>query len=70
MFSVLYQPFEYFFLDDQFNAWLSQFAYKANPGIFTFLSAGLVALLVAFVTMSYQSFRAARTNPADSLRNE
>ena len=52
------------------NAWLSQFAYKANPGIFTFLSAGLVALLVAFVTMSYQSFRAARTNPADSLRNE
>lgn len=50
--------------------WLDSFAYHTDIGIGTFALAGLVALLVAWITVSYQSWRAANTNPARLLRNE
>jgi putative ABC transport system permease protein len=50
--------------------WLEVFAYKTRIGFWPFLFSGLVALLIALGTVSYQSFRAARANPVDSLRNE
>jgi len=52
------------------NMWLSQFAYKKEPGLIIYVAAGIIALLVAFVTMSFQSIKAARANPVDSLRSE
>lgn len=50
--------------------WLSSFAYKRNLGVSDYLIPGLLALIVAGITMSYQSIRAARSNPATSLRSE
>lgn len=50
--------------------WLNNFAYKTNLGIISFLIGGSIALLVAFVSVGYQSLRAASRNPVDSLRYE
>ncbi len=50
--------------------WLSNFPYRIDPSIFTFLIAGIVSLLIALFTVSYQSVKAALSNPADTLRSE
>jgi putative ABC transport system permease protein len=49
--------------------WLEGFAYKVDPGAIVFLVAGLASFLVAWLTVSFESFRAARKNPADTLKN-
>lgn len=50
--------------------WLQNFAYHINLGLDTFLLAGLVALLVAWLTISVQAIRAALANPVEALRYE
>ena len=52
------------------NRWLNDFAYRIalGPGIFLF--AGLAAFAIALLTVSYQSIRAALTNPVEALRYE
>ncbi|MGB7296786.1 MAG: ABC transporter permease [Candidatus Aminicenantales bacterium] len=50
--------------------WLQNFAYRINLGVLTFILAGMIALLIALLTVSFQAVRAARTNPADCLRYE
>jgi putative ABC transport system permease protein len=50
--------------------WLEGFAYKDIPGVLVYLGAGLGALVIAWLTVSYQSIRAASSNPAQSLRDE
>ncbi|MFC1725852.1 ABC transporter permease [candidate division KSB1 bacterium] len=52
------------------NIWLQNFAYKTTMEITLYISAGLLAVLVGFLTVSFQTFRAARTNPADILKYE
>jgi putative ABC transport system permease protein len=52
------------------NKWLDTFAYKISLGIDVYLIAGAISLLIAWLTISYQSFRAAITNPVDVLREE
>jgi putative ABC transport system permease protein len=52
------------------NKWLQNFAYRTYIGAATFLISGGAALLIATLTVSYQSIKSARTNPADSLRYE
>ncbi|MGB2905473.1 MAG: ABC transporter permease [Candidatus Aminicenantaceae bacterium] len=52
------------------NAWLKSFAYRTDIGISIFLLTGLATLAVAFFSVAYQSLRAARANPVDSLRYE
>jgi putative ABC transport system permease protein len=52
------------------DAWLSTYTYRTNIGFEVFLLAGLVAFLIAWLTMSYQSIRAAMSNPVNSLRSE
>jgi putative ABC transport system permease protein len=52
------------------SKWLQGFAYRINLGIWTFALAALVALAIAVMTVSYQSVKAALTDPADSLRYE
>ncbi|MEJ2005647.1 MAG: ABC transporter permease, partial [Cyclobacteriaceae bacterium] len=52
------------------NEWLDEFAYRLDLNIWPFLIGGLVALLIAWVTISYQTLKAARTNPVDSLRQD
>jgi putative ABC transport system permease protein len=52
------------------NQWLQVFAYKTTIGFWPFLAGGITALLIAWLTVSYQSVKAAIANPVDSLRNE
>jgi len=52
------------------NKWLENFAYKVEIGVGVFIFAGLTALIVALLTVSYQSIKAALSNPVDSLRSE
>ncbi len=52
------------------HQWLSGFAYQTDIPWWTFAIAGIVALLVALVTVCWQTIRAARTNPIKSLRPE
>ena len=50
--------------------WLSSFAYKTPIGFSIFIIAGASALLIALITVSFQSFKAASVNPVKSLRTE
>lgn len=50
--------------------WLEGFAYKEVPGVWIYAGAGLISLVIAWITVSYQSLKAAIANPANSLRNE
>ena len=52
------------------NLWLEDFAYRTDLRPLTFVGAGLLAFVIAWVTMSFQSWKAARVNPVISLREE
>jgi len=52
------------------NKWLSSFAYRINIGWAIFLITSLAALAIAWTTVSYESVKAAVTNPVKSLRKE
>ena len=52
------------------NRWLDTFAYRIEISGWIFLVAGLSALLVALLTVSYQAIRAALTDPVKALRYE
>lgn len=52
------------------NQWLQSFAYRINLGISTFILSGLIALLIALLTVCYQAIKAARANPVEALRYE
>ena len=52
------------------NRWLDDFAYRVQIAWWIFVAAGLVAAAIAFLTVSYQSIRAALVNPVKSLRSE
>jgi len=50
--------------------WLQGYAYKANISWWIFLLAGIVTIIIAFLTVSYQSIKSALVNPIKSLRTE
>jgi putative ABC transport system permease protein len=52
------------------NQWLQNFAYRIDIGWWMFLLAGLVTILIALFTVSFQAIRAAAANPVKNLRNE
>jgi putative ABC transport system permease protein len=52
------------------NSWLKDFAYRINIQWWVFLIAGIIALLIALITVSFQSIRAAVANPVKSLRTD
>ncbi len=52
------------------NKWLETFAYKISPGIDTYLLSGAISIFIGWFTISYQSIKAAKTNPVDVLREE
>jgi len=52
------------------HRWLAGFAYRVSIPWWIFAGAGATAILVAFMTIGFQSFRAATANPVDSLRSE
>ncbi|MFT4203128.1 MAG: ABC transporter permease [Chitinophagaceae bacterium] len=52
------------------HRWLQTFAYRTSLQWYIFLSAGVLAIVIALVTISYQAVKAARANPVKSLRTE
>lgn len=52
------------------NTWLNSFAYHINVGWIVFLTASLAALIIAWLTVSYESVKVAIVNPIKSLRTE
>ena len=52
------------------NKWLENFAYKTSLSWWIFALAGLLALGIALLTVSWQSWRAATRNPVEALRYE
>ncbi len=52
------------------HKWLEDFAFRINIGWWVFVLAGVTALLIALITVSFQAIRAAVSNPVNSLRSE
>lgn len=52
------------------NRWLQDFAFRVNVGIDTMIIAGLLTIIVASLTISYQAIKAALAQPVKSLRYE
>jgi putative ABC transport system permease protein len=52
------------------NQWLEGFAYKISISGWTFFVAGLASLCIAFVSIGFQTLKAAIANPVNSLRSE
>ena len=52
------------------NKWLQNFAYRINISWWVFALAGVIALFIALLTVSWQSYRAAGKNPVEALRYE
>ena len=52
------------------NAWLQSFADRISLSAGAFILAGILALMIAFSTILFQSLKAGRLNPVDTLRNE
>jgi putative ABC transport system permease protein len=63
---VISVPLGYYFM----NKWLEGFAYKITPGVTVFFISGAISFLIAWVTISFESFRAANRNPVETLRNQ
>lgn len=52
------------------NKWLQDFAYQTTISWWIFAGAGMLVVIIALMTISFQSIRAALANPVDSLRGE
>ncbi len=63
---VIASPLAYFFMDK----WLQDFAFHVDISWWVFVVSGIVAVCVAFLTVSYQSLKSALANPVKSLRSE
>jgi len=50
--------------------WLESYTYKVEVGVMVYLIAGLASFLIAWITMGYQSIKAASSNPINALRSE
>jgi ABC-type antimicrobial peptide transport system, permease component len=52
------------------NNWLQHFQYRISIGVWVFVAAGLMALLIALLTVSFQAIRSAFASPVKALRSE
>ena len=64
--NIIAFPIAYFLMKD----WLQNYPYRIELGIIFFIIGGLLALVIAMITVSFQAIKAARANPVDSLRYE
>jgi putative ABC transport system permease protein len=64
--AVIAFPLAWWAMDN----WLSDFAYRVSVSWWVYLLAGVLALLVALATVSFQAVKAALSNPVKSLRTE
>jgi putative ABC transport system permease protein len=59
-------PVSWYFI----NSWLESYAYHIDINWLIFVVASIIALLIAWITVSYESLKAAVSNPVRSLRSE
>ncbi len=52
------------------DSWLKDFAFRTNISWWIFLVSGLIAIVIAVATISWQAMKAAKANPVKSLRSE
>jgi putative ABC transport system permease protein len=52
------------------NRWLQDFAYRMDLNAWLFIITVLAGVIIAIITVGYQTLRAANSNPVNSLRNE
>ena len=64
--NIFAWPLAYWFS----KSWLEDYPYRIDIGFSLYASAGLLALAIALVAVSYQTIKAARNNPVDALRYE
>lgn len=65
--NIIAWPAAYYVMN---NYWLTNFPYRTNPHLWTFVLAGAASVVIAIITVGFQVFRASIANPADSLRYE
>ncbi len=63
---IIAAPLAWYFM----HHWLQDFAYRINIGWWVFAITGMVAVLIALITVCFQAIRAAIANPVKSLRTE
>ena len=66
MANIIAWPFAHHIMQN----WLQDFAYRANLGIFPFLISGIGSILITIFVVSYQTYKAASTNPVETLQYE
>jgi putative ABC transport system permease protein len=64
--NIVAWPLAYYVM----TKWLQNFAYRIGVSVWPFVLAAILAFVISLITVSYQSIRAALTNPVDSLRYE
>ncbi|WP_159471450.1 ABC transporter permease [Dyadobacter sp. 3J3] len=63
---VIASPLAWYFM----NQWLLDFAYRIEINYWVFILAGIIAVAIALLTVSFQSIKAALMNPVKSLKSE
>jgi putative ABC transport system permease protein len=63
---IIATPIGWYFM----HGWLKNFAYKTGLSWWIFMLTGIIALAIALLTVSWQSWKAATNNPVESLRFE
>jgi putative ABC transport system permease protein len=63
---VIASPIAYYAM----NSWMQSFNYRINIGGWIFLVSGLIAVVIALMTVGYQAIRSALANPVNSLRSD
>ena len=64
--DIIAWPVAYYFM----KKWQQNFAYRIDAGMGIFIISGVIALIIALLTVSYQSIKAARANPVEALKYE
>jgi ABC-type antimicrobial peptide transport system permease subunit len=63
---LIASPLAFYFL----HGWLDKYEYRIQIGPAVFVGAGVAAMVITIVTVSFQSIKAALTNPVKSLKSE
>jgi putative ABC transport system permease protein len=64
--SFIAWPLAYYMLND----WLANFSFRIGLDVSVFVLSSLLAIVIALITVSYQAWKAAQTNPIDALKYE
>jgi putative ABC transport system permease protein len=64
--NIIAWPIAWYFMKN----WLINFTYKINLSIWPFIISGLIAIIIALLSVTYKSLKASNTNPVEALRYE